>query len=40
MDKIAVENVNHPGKIEQVNGEKYLAMRDAMVAVLSRQAEA
>jgi hypothetical protein len=40
VDKIAVENVNHPGKIEQVNGEKYLAMRDAMVAVLSRQAEA
>lgn len=40
MDKITVENVNHPGKTERVNGEKYVAMRDAMVAVLSRQAEA
>ena len=40
MDKITVENVNHPGKTERVNGEKYVAMRDAMLAVLSRQAEA
>ena len=40
MDKITVENVNHPGKTERVNGEKYVAMRDAVLAVLSRQAEA
>lgn len=39
MDKITVENVNHPGKTGRVNGEKYLAMRDAMLAVLSRKSE-
>lgn len=40
MDKITVENVNQPGSTTRVNAEKYLAMRDAMVAVLSSQTEA
>ena len=39
MDKITVENVNQPGQTTRVNAEKYLAMRDAMVTVLSNQSE-
>jgi hypothetical protein len=38
MDKITVQNINHPGKSERVNAEKYLAMREAMLAFLARQA--
>lgn len=37
MDKITVENVNQPGQTTRVNAEKYLAMRDAMILVLSNQ---
>ena len=39
MDKILVENVNHPGKTERVDAAKYTAMRQAMVAVLSKGKE-
>ncbi|MCC0034274.1 MAG: hypothetical protein H6887_03270 [Hoeflea sp.] len=39
MDKITVENVNHPGQTTRVDAAKYLAMRDAMVKVLSNQSE-
>ncbi|MDF1608579.1 hypothetical protein PZ897_10365 [Hoeflea sp. YIM 152468] len=39
MDKIIVENVNHPGKSERVDAEKYRAMREAMLTVLTAQAE-
>jgi hypothetical protein len=33
-DKIEIENVNKPGYTERVNREKYMAMRDALLAVL------
>jgi hypothetical protein len=33
-DRIAIENVNHPGKRTMVDGRKYRAMRAALVAVL------
>jgi hypothetical protein len=33
-DKIAVENVNVPGRTTRVNAAKYLAMKDAMLRVL------
>jgi hypothetical protein len=39
MDKITVENVNQPGKTTRVNAEKYNAMHDAIVAVLTGQSE-
>ncbi|WP_394690289.1 DUF6958 family protein [Hoeflea sp.] len=39
MDKITVENINHPSKSERVNAGKYLAMRSAMLAVLTESAE-
>jgi hypothetical protein len=39
MDKITVENINHPGKSERVNAEKYNAMRNAMLAVLAESPE-
>lgn len=33
-EKIEVENVNHPGKTERVDAEKYHAMHEAMLKVL------
>ncbi|WP_424982794.1 DUF6958 family protein [Maritalea sp. S77] len=33
-DNIEIENVNKPGYTERVNREKYMAMRDALLAVL------
>lgn len=37
-DKITVENVNVPGHTTRVNAAKYLAMKEAMLAVLPREA--
>jgi hypothetical protein len=37
-DKIAVENVNHPGKTERVDAAKYKAARAAMLKVLPKRA--
>jgi hypothetical protein len=34
MDKVEVENVNHPGKTERVDGAKHHAMREAFLAAL------
>lgn len=34
VDKVEVENVNHPGKTERVDGPKYRAMREAYLSVL------
>lgn len=34
LRKVAVKNVNHPGRIERVDADKYNAMRDALLAVL------
>lgn len=34
MPRIAVENVNHPGAVRQVDPDKYAAMRKAYLAVL------
>lgn len=34
-DKIAVQNVNVPGQITNVDAAKYHAMRDAMLTVMS-----
>lgn len=39
MDKITVENVNHPGHVDRVNAAKYAAMREAMTVVLSASDE-
>jgi len=39
LDKITVENVNHPGQTTRVNAGKYLAIRDAMVTVLCNQSD-
>ncbi|MGJ8571778.1 MAG: DUF6958 family protein [Hoeflea sp.] len=39
MDKITVENVNQPGQTTRVNAEKYKAMHDAIVSVLTGQSE-
>ncbi len=36
--KIEIENTNTPGRTEQVDGAKYKAMRDALLAVLPREA--
>lgn len=33
-EKIAVENINTPGKTTNVNAEKYVAMKDAFLKVL------
>ena len=38
MQTIAVENVNHPGSIRQVDPDKYAAMREAYLAVLPDEA--
>jgi len=35
MSKIAVENVNVPGSVTNVDAAKYMAMRDAMMAVMT-----
>ena len=35
-DKIAVENINTPGKITNVDAAKYRAMKDAMLATLPK----
>lgn len=37
-DKIAVENINTPGRITNVDKDKYVAMRDAMLATLPKAA--
>jgi hypothetical protein len=33
-DKIEVENINTPGRVERVNRAKYMAMREALLPVL------
>ncbi len=33
-DRVRIENVNHPGKSTPVDGDKYRAMRDALLAAL------
>lgn len=35
-DKIAVENINVPGHVTNVDAAKYTAMKDAMMAVMSK----
>lgn len=35
-EKVAVENVNTPGKTTRVNAAKYHAMRDAMMGVMPK----
>lgn len=35
-DKIEVENVNHPGKVEHVDAAKYQAVRALMLAALPK----
>ena len=37
-EKIAVENINTPGKTTNVDKAKYLAMKDAMLATLPKGA--
>lgn len=37
-DKIEIENVNRPGKTERVDRAKYVAMPDALLAVLPSEA--
>ena len=37
-DKIEIENVNTPGRTERVDRAKYVAMRDALLAVLPSEA--
>ncbi len=37
-DKIAVENINTPGRVTNVDKAKYMAMRDAMLATLPKSA--
>ena len=36
-DKIEIENINKPGSTERVDRPKYLAMREALLAVLPSQ---
>jgi hypothetical protein len=33
-DKVGIENMNSPGRVERVNAVKYLAMKAAVLAVL------
>lgn len=35
-DKITIENINTPGRVERVDRAKYLAMKEALVSVLPR----
>ena len=37
-DKVVIENVNIPGRTERVHRTKYLAMRDALLAILPAKA--
>ena len=37
-DKVVIENVNIPGRTERVDRTKYLAMRDALLAILPAKA--
>lgn len=37
-DVVAVQNVNVPGRVANVNAEKYAAMRKALLAALPRRA--
>lgn len=37
-DKIEIENVNTPGRTERVDRAKYVAMRDALLAILPSKA--
>ncbi|WP_439498442.1 DUF6958 family protein [Bosea sp. (in: a-proteobacteria)] len=37
-DKIEIENVNTPGRTERVDRAKYLAMREALLAILPGEA--
>ena len=37
-DKIEIENVNTPGRTQRVDRAKYMAMRDALLAVLPSEA--
>jgi len=37
-DKIAVENINSPGTTTNVDKAKYMAMKDAMLAILPKDA--
>ncbi|MEL6684814.1 MAG: hypothetical protein AAFN63_02940 [Pseudomonadota bacterium] len=37
-EKIAVENVNTPGRVTNVDKAKYMAMKDAMLATLPKAA--
>ncbi len=38
-DKIEVENFTSPGQVQRVDADKYLAMRDAYLAVLPADGE-
>jgi hypothetical protein len=35
-DKITIENINTPGRVERVDRAKYLAMKEALISVLPR----
>jgi hypothetical protein len=37
-DKVDIKNINTPGRTERVDRAKYVAMRDALLAVLPREA--
>ncbi|MFZ5962319.1 DUF6958 family protein [Thalassococcus sp. BH17M4-6] len=37
-DKVAVENVNHPGQVTRVDAAKYTAIRELMLKVLPKGA--
>lgn len=37
-EKIEIENINTPGRVERVDKRKYIAMRDALLKVLPGQA--
>lgn len=37
-DKIEIENINTPGRVERVDRAKYIAMRDALLPVLPNEA--
>lgn len=37
-DKVEIENINMPGQTERVDRAKYMAMRDALLAVLPSNA--
>jgi hypothetical protein len=38
MSKVAIENVNHPGKVERVDAAMYEAMKRALLTVLPASA--